>query len=36
MIKHMYKRFKEFFIVGVFVITGLVYMGAYLIERATA
>ena len=32
----MYTRFKEFLTVGAFVLTSLVYMSAYLLERATA
>ena len=36
MIRHMYNRMKEFLTVGVFVVTGMVYMCAYLLERATA
>ena len=36
MLKHMYTRFKEFFTVGAILLIGLVYMSAYLLERATA
>ena len=36
MLKHLYTRMKEFFMVGAFLVAGIVYMSAYLIEQATA